>query len=255
MLRFRKSVVISPSTAAAAAVADSTRQYVHPILGGTDIGVIPSATVIMPSTHSPDAPYPFRKVAEDVVNMTRGFDTIYVYTDVVESRIVGDSLAPLVRALPVGGIHGATVSDRFTNIHYVPLLYSHFKSIEMDIRDDTGRRVPFEYGKVTVTLNFRRRRTGLRRCPIPTRYRTTQSVRKSAAQRHATHQERCRGVGKGGIEDRRAHSRRRHVRTEYKKVTKRRVTDAGRNLMRGLLAPGLRARKRIKRVPAKKESL
>ena len=37
-----------------------------------------------------------------------------------------------------------------------------------------------------------------------------------------------------------------------KRATKRRVTDAGRNLMRGLLAPGVRARKRIKRAPAKK---
>ena len=37
-----------------------------------------------------------------------------------------------------------------------------------------------------------------------------------------------------------------------RKATKRRVTDAGRNLMRGLLAPGVRARKRIKRAPAKK---
>ena len=166
MLGFRKSVVTSPSVAAAAAAAAaiapvSTRQYVHPRLGGTDIGVTPSATVIIPPTHSPDAPYPFCKEADDVVSMTRGFDTIYVYTDVVESRIVGDSLAPLLRALPVSGSHGATVSDRFTNIHYVPLLYSHFKSIEMDIRDDTGRRVPFEYGRVTVTLHFRRRRTGL----------------------------------------------------------------------------------------------
>ena len=159
MLGFRKSIV----TSSPAAAADSTRQYVHPRLGGMDIGLTPSATVIMPPppTHSPDDPYPFRKVAEDVVNMTRGFDTIYVYTDVVESRIVGDSVAPLVRALPVGGINGATVSDRFTNIHYVPLLYSHFKSIEMDIKDDIGRRVPFEYDRVTVTLHFRRRRTGL----------------------------------------------------------------------------------------------
>ena len=96
-----------------------------------------------------------------MVQMDQGFDTIYVYTDVVESRIVGDSVAPLLRALPVGGSHGETVSDRFTNIHYVPLMYSHFKSIEIDIRDDTGRRVPFEYGRVTVTLHFRRRRTEL----------------------------------------------------------------------------------------------
>ena len=37
-----------------------------------------------------------------------------------------------------------------------------------------------------------------------------------------------------------------------KKAAKRRVTDAGRNLMRGLLAPGVRPRKRIKRASAKK---
>ena len=37
-----------------------------------------------------------------------------------------------------------------------------------------------------------------------------------------------------------------------KKAIKRRVTDAGRNLMRGLLAPGVRALKRIKRAPTKK---
>ena len=93
--------------------------------------------------------------------MTHGLDTIYVYTDVVESRIVGDSLVSLLRTLSISGRHGDTVSDRFTNIHYVPLMYSHFHSIEVDIRDDTGRRVPFEYGRVTVTLHFRRRRTGL----------------------------------------------------------------------------------------------
>ena len=140
MLGFRKSVVTSPpavAVTAAAIAADSTRHYVHPRLGGTDIGVTPSTTVIIPPTHSPDAPYPFCEESEDVVSMTRGFNTIYVYTDIVESRIVGDSLAPLLRALPVSGSHGATVSDRSTNIHYVPLLYSHFKSIEMDIREDT----------------------------------------------------------------------------------------------------------------------
>ena len=37
-----------------------------------------------------------------------------------------------------------------------------------------------------------------------------------------------------------------------KKAAKRRVTDAGRSLMRGLLAPGVRPRKRIKRTPVRK---
>ena len=111
--------------------------------------------------HPADSSYPFHIEADDVVNMTQGFNTLYVYTDVVESRIVGDTLAPLLRTLPISGRHGDILSDRFTNIHYVPLLRSTFHSIEVDIRDDMGRRVPFEYGRVTVTLHFRRRKTGL----------------------------------------------------------------------------------------------
>ena len=37
-----------------------------------------------------------------------------------------------------------------------------------------------------------------------------------------------------------------------KKAAKRRVTDAGRSMLRGLVMPGVRPRKRIKRAPAKK---
>ena len=43
----------------------------------------------------------------------------------------------------------------------VKFSYREFGSIETEIRDDTGRPVPFERGKVTVTLHFRRRSTGL----------------------------------------------------------------------------------------------
>ena len=152
MLGFRKS--------AAATAAGGTREYVHPRLGGPDIGVTPSATVVLSPTQTVDGPYSFRREADNVVDMARRFDTIYIYTDVVESRIVGESMAPLLRSLPVRGTHGATVSERFTNLHYVPLL-RRLRTIEMDIRDDTVRRVPFEYGRVTVTLHFRRRKTRL----------------------------------------------------------------------------------------------
>ena len=174
MLGFEPSVVSSPPSlasagpsvlgsimSATATATEMTSTVGNPRLGGRNIGLTPSAAVFLPPKETPDGPYTYRKEAEHVVQMDQGFDNIYVYKNAVESRIVGDSVAPLLRALPVGGSHGETVSDRFTNIHYVPLLYSHFKSIEIDIRDDTGWRVPFEYGRVTVTLHFRRRRTGL----------------------------------------------------------------------------------------------
>ena len=136
-----------PSALLAAMANAEEGVYTHPSLRGRNIGLTPSVTVVAPPKETADGPYSYRTEAANVVQMDQGYDTIYVYMDVVVSRIVGDSLAPLLRALPVAGSHGATVSDRFTNIHYVPLLYSHFKSIEMDIRDDTGRRVPFEYGR------------------------------------------------------------------------------------------------------------
>ena len=105
-----------------------------------------SSPVLPADSRHPDSSYPFHFEADDVVNMTQGFDTLYLYTDIVESR---------------SGHHGDRVSARFTNVHYVPLLRSNFTSIEVDIRNDMGRRVPFEYGRVTVTLHFRRRKTGL----------------------------------------------------------------------------------------------
>ena len=145
-----------------AAIANAgERAYTHPSLRGRNIGLTPSVTVVAPPKETVDGPFSYHKEADNVVDMDQGFDTIYVYTDVVESRIVGDSVAPLLRSLPFGGSYGATVYARFTNIHYVPLLFAHFKSIEINIRVDTGRFVPFEYGKVTVTLHFRRRRIGL----------------------------------------------------------------------------------------------
>ena len=120
-----------------------------------------SSPILPIDTRHPDSSYPFHIEADDVVNLTQGFDTLYIYTDVVEPRNVGDTLAPLLRAVPISGRNGDTVSARFTNVHYVPLLRSNFDSIEVDIRNDMGRRVPFEYGRVTVTLHFRRRKPGL----------------------------------------------------------------------------------------------
>lgn len=96
---------------------------------------------------------------DTVVTMER--ESLYIYTDVVEPRVVGDSLVPLLRIVSVSGRHGDVVSKTFDKTHYVPVLCKEFGTIEIDIRDDTGHRVPFEVGKVTVTLHFQRQRTPL----------------------------------------------------------------------------------------------
>ena len=90
--------------------------------------------------------------ADSVVDMSRGFESLYVYTNVVEPRVVGDSLVPLLRIVPLSGMQGDTVSKTFQKTQYVPVLCKEFGTIEID----TSRSVPFERGKVVVTLHFRR---------------------------------------------------------------------------------------------------
>ena len=89
-----------------------------------------------------------------VVDMNQGMEALYVYSSVVQPRIVGNSFVPLLGIVPITGKHGEVVSKQFDNIHYVLLLTREFGTVEVDIRDDTGRSVPFERGKVTATLHF-----------------------------------------------------------------------------------------------------
>ena len=99
--------------------------------------------------------------AESVIYLVQGFYALYVYTSIVEPRVVGDSVVPLLRIVPIEGKHGDLVSKGFDNVQYVSVLHKEFTTIEVDIRDDTGRSVPFERGRTTVTFHFRRRKSTL----------------------------------------------------------------------------------------------
>ena len=44
--------------------------------------------------------------ASSVVDLRRGFESLYVYSSIVEPRIVGDKIAPLLRIVPITGRHG-----------------------------------------------------------------------------------------------------------------------------------------------------
>ena len=96
-----------------------------------------------------------------IVDLRHGFESLYVYSNIVEPRIVGDKIAPLLRIVPITGSHGEMVMSRFDHVQYIPVLSREFGCVETEIRDDTGRPVPFERWKVTVTLHFRRSSSGL----------------------------------------------------------------------------------------------
>ena len=98
------------------------------------------------------------------VDVNGGFYGLYVYCDIVENHLVGDVSAPLLRIVPVqksGVTQGDVIAHTFSTPHYVPVKRKNFENIQMDIRTDTGERVPFQRGKLTTTLHFRKSRPSL----------------------------------------------------------------------------------------------
>ena len=81
--------------------------------------------------------------------------TIYMYCDIVEPQIVGDTSAQLLKSIPVEGKFGDIIAKTFTNIQYVPIQTRSFEAVEILLRNDTSDPVPFERGKVVITLHFR----------------------------------------------------------------------------------------------------
>ncbi|KAF8795493.1 putative uncharacterized transposon-derived like protein [Argiope bruennichi] len=92
-----------------------------------------------------------------IADPSAAFPVIYVYCDLVESQIVGDVQAPLLKIVKVEGKDGEVVNAHFVRPHYVPVLRQHFQTIEMSLRLHSGELVPFERGRVIVVLHFRMR--------------------------------------------------------------------------------------------------
>lgn len=84
---------------------------------------------------------------------------MYVYCDLVEPQLVGDTVAPLLKIVNIDVSsfeYGAQKTVLYTNPHYVPLVKSTFENVEIDLRGDTGLHLPFQFGTTCVTLHFRR---------------------------------------------------------------------------------------------------
>ena len=62
----------------------------------------------------------------------------------------GDAPVPLLRIVPVEGEVAQRVSKSFVRPQHVPLSRKQF-----NIKRDTGESVPFEFGRVLLTLHFR----------------------------------------------------------------------------------------------------
>jgi hypothetical protein len=103
---------------------------------------------------------PYKKgphYANRTFDMNGGLRMLYVYCDIASFTLVGDTKVPLLRVCDTDGKYGLTVQKTFTHPHYVPLGRREFETIEININNELGQPVAFEFGKAVVTLHFRRK--------------------------------------------------------------------------------------------------
>ena len=84
--------------------------------------------------------------------------SVYVYTDAVQDRRVGDMHAPLLRCVAVnrnGEREGGIQAVSFPHLQYFPLKSRRLDGVGIYLRDRTGEPIPFMRGEVTVTLHLR----------------------------------------------------------------------------------------------------
>ena len=110
---------------------------------------------VMLSAKSHDAFYRGSRVTNKIPDIK----SLYVYCDLVNHQFVGDTRVPLLRIVPVRGEHGDYVTHIYETVQYLPTKGGSVQTVEVDIRDDTGKPIPFEPGRVIVTLHLRRARS------------------------------------------------------------------------------------------------
>ena len=97
-------------------------------------------------------------MARKEADLNMALHLLYVYTDIVEAQIVGDSKVPLIRIVPVETTATEIVVKTFLSPQYIPVSRKQFNTIEMNIRLHTGELVPFAAGHLLVTIHFRQTR-------------------------------------------------------------------------------------------------
>ena len=95
-------------------------------------------------------------------NINAGYNHLYIYSDVAEHNIVGDTLSPLLRVLPYEQSESVEnnndcqhISHEIMILHYFPVSKSDFDIISIQITGDVGIPVHFITGKTIVKLHFR----------------------------------------------------------------------------------------------------
>lgn len=96
-------------------------------------------------------------VSERQCDITEGFTSLYVYSDIIKPQIVGDVHARLLRIVPVSQRNRVLNQvEYFQHVQYYPVAENGAETIQILIRRDDGRPVSFQSGKSNTILHFKK---------------------------------------------------------------------------------------------------
>ena len=92
------------------------------------------------------------------LGMDKDIQDVYVYSNIVSARPVGDAMVPLLRTVPVLDNTMTSVFHIYDKPHYVPLSRFSFDTVEVLLTSEFGEPLPFKGGTSVLTLHFRTKR-------------------------------------------------------------------------------------------------
>jgi hypothetical protein len=109
-------------------------------------------------TNGYTTPVTRKLVSQFPASPSDSLSTMYVYTDLIKDQYVGGTTAPLLRILNIShnDWRNQCISRTYVSPHFAPLKNSHFDTINVQIRDESGHQLHFRHGKVIVILSFRK---------------------------------------------------------------------------------------------------
>lgn len=90
-------------------------------------------------------------------DLKNGLNNLFIYTNIVQQSDVGDAFVPILTTVPNKLSQdgwGGSVHHEPKNLIYRPLQTRNFDTIEIDVKDDSGRKFPFKIGNVIIKLHF-----------------------------------------------------------------------------------------------------
>uniref|UniRef100_A0A914IC83 Uncharacterized protein n=1 Tax=Globodera rostochiensis TaxID=31243 RepID=A0A914IC83_GLORO len=81
---------------------------------------------------------------------------IYLNSGIIESMIFGNTFANLLQVIAVEGKSGSVVEKDFQSPLFHKIIAREVDVLDVEIRTLTGREVPFDFGQVVLTLQFKK---------------------------------------------------------------------------------------------------